>query len=214
MMHLSFVPDGIFFDLDGTLWDSVAEISAAWQKRVALYPELDIHFSEDDVRACMGLSIDAIAHRLMPGLPKKEALLLMDECLEEEYRYLRRAGGKIYPGVGDVLAALSCSFPLFIASNCQQGYIENFLEFSGFGGFFRDSICFGDTQQSKGQNILQLCRKHGLKQGIFLGDTETDRLAAEEAQIPFLWAAYGFGKVESYLYRIDSFPALLSLLDF
>jgi len=212
-MKLGFFPDGIFFDLDGTLWDSVAGIAASWQRCLARYPQFNIHFDLNDVRSCMGLCIDDIAHRLMPHLEENLRMHLMEECLEEEHRHLREVGGEIYPHVEETLLALKKRAPLFIVSNCEQGYIENFLEVSGFGSCFLDHISFGDSKQQKGANTLALIKKYGLKQPVFVGDALVDQLAADEVQIPFIWAAYGFGKVEHYDFVIQEFCDLLALLE-
>ncbi len=209
---LGFFPDGIFFDLDGTLWDSVHGVSTAWQRAVSRYPELHIRFNDDDVRGCMGLCIDDIARRLIPGVDEAERVRIMDECLEEEHRYLRQVGGKVYPHVEETLATLADRCPLFIASNCEQGYIENFLELTGYGKYFRDHISFGDTNQRKGPNTRLLMERHGLKQPIFVGDAGVDRRAAAYVGIPFVWARYGFGQLEPFDYVIDDIRELLPLL--
>ena len=210
---LDFQPDGIFFDLDGTLWDSVNGVSTAWQRAVTQYPEYNIHFTDDDVRSCMGMCIDDIARKLMPQLEESQRVRLMEECLEEEHRYLREVGGKIYPHVAETLAALANRYPLFIASNCEQGYIENFLELSGFAPYFRDHISFGDTMQRKGPNTLQLIKKHKLLRPIFVGDAKVDKDAAAYVNIPFIWASYGFGTVEEYDYLIQDFQDLRQLME-
>lgn len=206
-------PDGIFFDLDGTLWDSVQGVSTAWQRALSRYPELDIHFDDDDVRACMGLCIDDIARRLLPQLEEARRVHLMAECLEEEEEYLRQVGGKVYPFVGETLTRLAERYPLFIASNCQAGYIESFLALTGFGPYFQDHISFGDTQKRKGANTMLLMKRHGLRTPVFVGDARVDQLAAMEAGIPFVWARYGFGQVDRYDYVVDHFDQLLTLLE-
>lgn len=212
-IKFDFPLDGIFFDLDGTLWDSVNGISASWQRTVARYPEFNIQFDDADVRACMGMCIDDIARKLMPQVDEDTRMRLMEECLEEEHQYLQKVGGKIYPNVEKTLSALAKKYPLFIASNCEQGYIENFLQLSGLGPYFRDYISFGDTNQHKGRNTLALIKKHGLKQPIFVGDAVVDQIAADYVQIPFIWASYGFGQVEHYDFMIQDFGELQSLLE-
>ena len=205
-------PDGIFFDLDGTLWDSVQGVSTAWQRAVSRYPELDIHFDDNDVRACMGLCIDDIARRLLPNLEESLRVRLMEECLEEEDLYLRQVGGKVYPSVGETLEQLARRYPLFIASNCQAGYIESFLDLTGFGPFFQDHISFGDTKQRKGANTLLLMERYQLQNAVFVGDARVDQFAAEEVGITFIWVCYGFGHVERYDYALDRFDQLLTLV--
>lgn len=209
----AFQLEAIFFDLDGTLWDSVEGISTSWQKAVARYPELDIHFTDADVRACMGMPLDEIAANLMPGIETSRRLRLMEECIEEEHIYLREHGGKLYPRLEETLSALSRRYALFIASNCEQGYIENFLELNRLDAYFRDHISFGDTGKKKGPNVCLLMEKHDIRKAILVGDAIVDQLAADYAQIPFLWASYGFGQVEHYDLKLSSLEQLLEVLD-
>ena len=44
---------------------------------------------------------------------------------------------------------------------------------------------------------------------VYVGDTKGDADACKEADIPFIFASYGFGDVPDALQTIDSFPELL-----
>ena len=44
-----------------------------------------------------------------------------------------------------------------------------------------------------------------------MGDTQGDYEATVEADVPFIWAAYGFGTPDGYVAKIDTFVELLSL---
>lgn len=59
-------------------------------------------------------------------------------------------GGLLYPHIEAGLRRLLVRYPLFIVSNCQAGYIEAFLEWSGLAECFRDFGCSGNTRLSKG----------------------------------------------------------------
>ena len=72
----------------------------------------------------------------------------------------------------------------------------------------RDHLCFGDTGTEKGQTILELMRRNGITDAVYVGDTQGDYEATLVAGIPFIWAAYGFGNPEGYAARIDDIGQL------
>ena len=125
---------------------------------------------------------------------------------------VEKFGGKIYEGVAQGLHTLSERVPLFIVSNCQSGYIETFLKFSGFTELFKDFECWGNTRKSKTENLAQIISRNNLKRPVFVGDTEGDRIAARGCQIPFHYMRYGFGKVEDFDAAFSSFAELSDCL--
>ena len=96
-----------------------------------------------------------------------------------------------------MLETLSARLPLFIVSNCLDGYIECFLESSGLAARFRDWACEGSTGLKKAGNIALIAKRHGLRSPVYVGDTMMDERSAREAGCPFIHAAYGFGGSES-----------------
>ena len=50
-----------------------------------------------------------------------------------------------------------------------------------------------------------------MKNPIYVGDTKGDMEASYYAGIPFVYASYGFGKVESFDYKINDISELLDL---
>ena len=53
-------------------------------------------------------------------------------------------------------------------------------------------------------------RNH-IKNAIYVGDTMSDKTAADFAGIPFCFASYGFGEVEEYDYKLDDIVDLLEI---
>ncbi|MBQ8121941.1 MAG: HAD family hydrolase, partial [Ruminococcus sp.] len=132
---------GLIFDMDGTLWDSSENVAAAWSERIRqLYPERR-GVSKSEIMGVMGLTMDKIADILFGDLPEKERYELLDQCGNYENGYLRKHGGVLYPELEETLKKLSESYPLYIVSNCQSGYIEAFLDLYGFGKYFADIEC-------------------------------------------------------------------------
>ena len=134
-------------------------------------------------------------------------------CIHGENAYIARHGGDLYPGVRETLAALSEKYPLFIVSNCLEGYIECFLESSGLGPCFRDFACEGSTGLRKAGNIALIARRNGLEAPVYVGDTVMDERSAREAGVPFIHAAYGFGGCEHPDAVIETPAALVNVLE-
>ena len=206
--------DGIIFDLDGTLWNSTKAICDTWNVVLVRYPELNRRMTVEELYECMGLQMYDISAKLFPNLSKDMQKKLMDECCEYENEYLSIHGGELYEGLEEVLITLSGKCPLFIVSNCQDGYIECFLKAHNLSKYFVDTECWGRTRVSKGESNKILMNRNNLTHPVYVGDTVGDAQSAIDAGIPFVYAAYGFGSVNQYEYAINSIKELLTMKDF
>lgn len=207
--------DGIIFDLDGTMWDTRKPICEAWNIILSNHPEIHrAPITENDLNDCMGLPMYDIAARLFPDEQEITRNTLMDELCTFENGYLAEKGGILYPQLADTLYELSRKYPLFIVSNCQDGYIESFLTAHLMSDFFKDTECWGRTFLPKGESNKILIERNDLKNPVYVGDTAGDAKSAEDAGIDFIYAAYGFGKVaeDRYVARINTFSELQEIL--
>lgn len=204
--------DSIIFDVDGTLWDSTDSVARSWNLAIQENSSLDLTITENALQQVFGKTMTEIADTLFSRLPEKERIKLLEVCFQYENRYLETHPGKLYDGVTDTLAVLSGQYPIFIVSNCQKGYIEVLLRTCSLEPFIKDHLCFGETQTSKGQTILTLMKRNGLKNPVYVGDTRGDADACAEAGIPFIFAGYGFGDVPDARMRISKFTDLKDLV--
>lgn len=213
MMRVQPAPDALVFDLDGTLWDSTETVAAAWTAVVRRMGQPDRTITPADIAGVMGKAHRELCQALLPGLPEPEQEALALACYAEEERTLHARGGRLYPGVAQGMAVLARRLPLFIVSNCQRGYIETFLAWSGLGPLVRDFECHGNTGADKAENLRRVVGRNALASPVYVGDTEGDRIAAEGAGVPFIHAAYGFGTVSRQTPRVDDFEALVAWLE-
>lgn len=207
--------DGIIFDLDGTLWDSCRVVAESWTQIMRKsYGEARI-FTADDIKSIMGLTAPDIAKKLFSGYGDK-ALEICRGCMDEELVYLYEHSGDVYPGVEEMLSRLSKRWPLFIVSNCQDGYIQCFFGATGFDKYIKDIECEGVTGLGKADNIKLLCQRNGLAAPVYVGDTAGDERSAKAAGCCFIHAAYGFGTVQApdaVLNSVAELPAVLELME-
>ena len=202
--------DSIIFDLDGTLWDSTKAVLKAWDMVFKNNEDIKNPITEEILESCMGLQIQEIGAKLFPYLEEGEQKRILDLCCEEERKLLLKEGGILYKDLENTLQTLSKSYPLFIVSNCQCGYIEAFLEYHKLGEYFKDIECAGNTGLLKGENVKSVMKRNNLKHPVYVGDTQGDCDAAKLANIPFVYASYGFGKVDGYDYVIEEISDLVS----
>lgn len=205
--------ESLIFDMDGTLWDSAENVTRSWTEVLKEKSDVDMVVTESDIKAVMGMPMDAIARKMFGEFSEERQMELVDACGDYENDYLRQHGGKLYDGIEDTLAKLSEAHRLYIVSNCQSGYIEAFLEYYGFGRYFKDILCWGDTKVSKGESIKILMDKNGITDAAYVGDIQGDCDSARYAGIKFIHAAYGFGKVEDKDASIQRFEDLLDIVE-
>lgn len=190
--------ESIIFDLDGTLWDSADNVAASWNIAVensGVIGTEKVRITGDELRSAMGKPMDELARHFFPLLSEEKQMKLLDKCMQTENEYVAKHGGSLYENEDRVLKYLSGKHRLFIVSNCQKGYIEAFLQSSGFGKYFSGFLCWGDTGVQKSITIRLLMKKYRCSSAVYVGDTDGDCTAASNADIPFVHAAYGFGKI-------------------
>lgn len=203
--------DAIIFDVDGTLWDTTEICARAWNRAIeensAERPALTAAF----LKTQFGKPMNVIFANTFPRLAEAERDRLARLCCEYEERLLGSEKVPCYDGVEDGVRRLSEKYPLFIVSNCQNGYIEEFLRNSGLEPYFTGFMCYGDTLAPKSVTLSRLVEKYGLKAPVYVGDTEGDASACRDAGVPFVFVGYGFGEAGDYAAKADSFGELEKL---
>ncbi|WP_259070491.1 HAD family hydrolase [Mucilaginibacter sp. X4EP1] len=205
--------DSIVFDLDGTLWDSTGNVTLAWQAAMDQVDYVDEVMTRERVRSITGLAYNVIFDKLFPDLNTDQRTELMGICAKSELEILHTKGGELYPALDETLSYLASKYKLFIVSNCQSGYIEVFLKLSGMDGYFMGHQCYGTKGNPKAENIKDIVNDYQLVSPVYVGDTLGDYDSATKAGVPFIFADYGFGVVETGMVAtISTFGALTELL--
>jgi phosphoglycolate phosphatase len=206
--------DSIIFDLDGTLWDSTDTITGAWQSALKQAPYMSNEvMTRERVRSITGMTYDKIFEKLFPFLNAQQRAEVQRLCSISELEILHKEGGTLYPGLNDTLNYLGKKYKLYIVSNCQSGYIELFLDLNNMHSHFLGHQCFGTKGNPKADNIRDIVTDHQLTSPVYIGDTMGDYESATKAGVPFIFASYGFGVVESgQVATINSFEELQVLL--
>ena len=208
--------ESLILDIDGTLWDSRALVAEGYNIQLRAEGLGHLCMDAEVLRPLFGQTMAAIADVIFASVPVPERYSLMERCMDTENKYLAENECRIgYAGVKETLEQLSKDYRLFIVSNAQCGYPELCMEKLGLNHLMEGHLCYGDTGTEKGETILELMRRHKIRSAAYIGDTQGDYEATQVANIPFLWAAYGFGNPSAYaarLDRIDQLPEILNAL--
>lgn len=204
--------DGILFDLDGTLWDATQAIADSWAEVLKDQPDIPQPPTKEELESVMGMASEPLMAKLFPHITVERGRELFAQCCQVENLYLREHGGVLYPDIPEVMSTLSQRVPLFIVSNCNDGYIECFLDAHGLRSCFRDWECIGRTGKEKWENMKLVAMRNGLNAPVYVGDTVMDQASAQKAGISFIHAAYGFGQVPG-VPKLSTPRDLLELID-
>lgn len=204
--------DGLIFDLDGTLWDASPACVLAWNETFKQTGFQGQFVTADFIRSVSGLRVEKIFSDYLSFIPENKYNDVLESYKKSEIVFVEKFGGKLFPDVKEVLTELSSRYKLFVVSNCLEGYIESFISFHKLQNIFTDFESAGKTSLPKSENIKLIVQRNGLKNAVYIGDTEWDQQAANAANIPFIHATYGFRKVEDAVLKINSLSDLPNLL--
>jgi phosphoglycolate phosphatase len=205
---------GIIFDVDGTLWDASAVVADSWNLYVQKHVKgIDFELTEEDIRSVMGKTMDQIEEILFDKIDKEHRKEITQGCFDFEVEYMQNRGGVLYPDMAETFAKLAENYHLYIVSNCQEGYIEDFLDWSGMDEYIEDFENFGRTGKGKSHNIRLIVERNQLDQAVYIGDIQGDFDSTREAGLPFIHARYGFGSIDEEVPYINGLKELPEVVE-
>jgi phosphoglycolate phosphatase len=211
------IPQALFFDLDGTLLDSLPGIA----------------FSIEQAFAACSMPMRPLDLREVIGPPIREILALASihatdselDLLERAFRNSYDSEGwqktLLFPGSTAMLHEASVlGIRLFVVSNKPRHIAIKILEREGLFSLFTAMITRDSSDppfRGKAKMIEHLLGVFQLDAAhcIMIGDTAEDAIAASEMLVPFAWMTHGYGKISPSLdvaLRINSFPELIPTL--
>lgn len=187
----------VIFDLDGTLIDSFPGIEQAYRHAVAaILPESEI----PEIKNMIGPPIDKIfRNSLHVG-----AEFLIEELVQEfkkTYDSFSWQNTIVYEGVKELLLNLKKeNYNLFIVTNKRHHPTLKIVSHFGLNHFFTEILspdAYDLQFASKKQALSFLLNKYKItpKKAIFVGDSKDDIEAAQENDLIFVSADYGYGKI-------------------
>ena len=202
----------IIFDIDGTLWDATQPTAEAWNLFLRTKTNIKTVITEEMLCREFGKTIQEICQDFFPELSEEERNYIAENNGRSENDYLLNHHPVLYTGVRSTVMELSKRMPVFVVSNGQPGYIEVFLEVSNLGDYVTDFSYPSASRPTKADNINFIVDRYSLESPAYAGDTSGDHESCKICNIPFIYASYGFGKVNDPDYTIDRPSDLLSIL--
>lgn len=189
------LPQAIFFDLDGTLLDSLAGIQYSAQAAVnTVLPGRVL----PGLRPFIGPPIGEVLQRAMPDLAP-EAVPALVAAFRQSYDADGAMKTTLFPGVGEILnRARELGIRCFVASNKPAHITHRILQALTIHSRFARIVCKDSRLPpfaSKAEMVACLLREFGLSPGAtwLVGDCRDDHEAAQSNGVRFILAAYGYG---------------------
>lgn len=206
----------LLFDLDGTLVDSVPDLTEALN--MVLRERGYAPLSRSDVAPMVGDGVPALVQRGFAArgggaCEAAEALPRYIAIYEANATRLTRP----YPGVRDTLVELRRrGYRNAVCTNKLQQATETVLQGLGLVGLF-DGVAGGDRYPVKKPDkghLLQLIAELGgsADRAVMIGDSENDAAAAHAAGLPLVLMSYGYAQADPATFGaaavLDDFAAL------
>lgn len=206
--------NAMFFDMDGTLIDSKADLAATVN-----HTRRDLGLAALPVETVVGFVGQGARHLLAHTIPERTG----DEVAEifrSHYAEHCCESVTLYPGVRETLEELARrGWALGINTNKPNFATKMILAKFGIAGLFGDAIVAGgDCAEMKpsARPLAQCAERMGRvlsPHDWMVGDSWTDLDCAANAGVKGAFCAYGFGQLRDSRYdlRVESFADLLDV---
>ncbi|MBI2355473.1 MAG: phosphoglycolate phosphatase [Deltaproteobacteria bacterium] len=189
------------FDLDGTLVDSLDDLTEAVNHMLAAFGKAPL--PPASVRRLVGKGTANLVQRALGTEAHADIAQGLGLFLEFNTAHIADRS-RLFPGVPETLEALAGSgIRMAIISNKQEALSRLILETLGIGRFF-EAVCGGDTFPEMKPSPLPLLRVMenlgvNQKQAVMVGDSINDIQAGRAAGITTIGCAWGYGGPEELL---------------
>ena len=184
---------GILFDLDGTLLDTMADLTDAVNYALGVhgYPSRTM----DEVRSFVG---NGAARLLALAVPEGEDYQPALATYQAYYRTHCQIKTGPYPGVVEALAQLSKHYPIAIVSNKPDAATKTLCA-DYFPGVLARGEAADCPRKPAPDMLFQAMKTLGVDKAIYVGDSEVDVITAGNAGMPCISVTWGFRDREELL---------------
>jgi phosphoglycolate phosphatase len=190
--------DNIFFDFDGTLCDTEADIRDSWR---AAFAELRLDVPDFDRVYRIGPPTEASARIIFPGADD-DFVGRLCKVYRSKYYTSGYPKSRAYPGVDAMLAELRAEGKkLFVLTNKNFAPLKDLVGKLGWDGVFADLLnrdMMPPGEDGKPYLIRRTLEKYGLdpRRSAMVGDAASDIAAGKAAGVVTVAATYGYGNKE------------------
>jgi phosphoglycolate phosphatase len=191
----------VAFDLDGTLVDTMPDLTAAVNLMLGMLGANEL--PEPKVRTLVGNGVEQLVARALaesvgkpPLAAQRSAALTLFHKL---YGNIVFKNSQVYPGVEPALRSLAAAdVGLCCITNKDSAFALPLLEQAGLAGFFKFTLCADRLEDRKPspRMLRAACSRFGIAPAemLYVGDSSIDVAAARAARCPVVTVTYGYGK--------------------
>jgi phosphoglycolate phosphatase len=198
-MSRRFVAKAILFDLDGTLLDTIADLTEAANLMLAELGRPALN--QTHVLNFVGRGVNDLIHRCLAesGEPSDDEMNTARTVFRHHYTHVNGLTTQPYPGVSDLLAALAARrLKMAVVTNKSTVFTLPLLQQFDLAKYFGAVVC-GDTLPTRKPDpamLLHACDQLGVRpeESLMVGDSINDALAARAAGMPVLLVKYGYSE--------------------
>lgn len=200
----------IIFDMDGTLIDSSFAMTQSVnhvRHSLGLSPmskdELEYYINQPDQH------LPKIFYNTPEYDPSHRALF------REHYMATSTQSIALYPDVKEMLAFMSQRATLGIATNASDFFARHMVAYLGIESYFDYIVGANNVPEPKPNpqmlELLMESTSSTKERALLVGDSVKDEHAAMNADIPFIFAQWGYGKSETATMRAHNVHELIAL---
>ena len=181
---------GILFDLDGTLLNSLEDLTDSVNHTLEAYgcPTRTI----EEIRCFVGTGARNLIRQALPGNPNDPPLEEVLEAYQLWYDTHNAIKTRPYQGVLEALEELRKAYPIAIVSNKPDRAVKPMCR-EYFGG---EIFALGETADCPRKPAPDMIYKGmaaiGVTKCVYVGDSEVDVLTAKNAGMECLTVLWGF----------------------
>ena len=176
---------GILFDLDGTLLDTLGDLTDATNYALGVhgYPERSI----SEIRRFVG---NGAANQMRLSVPEGEPFEAVLATYKPYYDTHCQIKTAPYPGILEALAELK-DYPMAVVSNKPHSAVTVLAK-----QYFGDIYARGETpdcpRKPAPDMVYQTMQELGVEKCVYVGDSDVDVKTARNAGVPCLAVLWGF----------------------
>jgi len=205
----------IIFDLDGTLVDSLDDLTDSTNAMLRRFAKGEL--TRREVRLLVGQGAKRLVERAMPAASAEDVeegvqlfLAYNDAHIADKTR--------LYPGVKETLSIFGKQSRLAVISNKYEAHCHKLLAVLGVAEHFCqvmgvDSLPF---RKPSPEPLLKMMADCGVTatETVIVGDSSNDIMAGKGAGVVTIGCTYGYGDLSELTdadYRVDRFAELIDL---
>lgn len=202
----------IIFDLDGTLIDSVPDLTRSLNEMLEQFS--GVKYDDSTVHSWLGNGAQTLVKRALLGKVDVEEESIDSSLFEAALAlFLKRYSAnvcedtRLYPHVVESLEKLSDKgYKMAIVTNKPIAFVSPILEKLEIASYF-EALLGGDSLSKKKPDpapLLYICEKFSItpQEAVMVGDSKNDIEAAKHAKMDSIAVSYGYNygeNIENYM---------------